>query len=283
MNHQRGRAELFDEQAGGPSTVHIEGVPGRSRKFPEGEPQLFGLGHFAAQVEDAVVRNQRLEPIGVAEHPVDHIAAVRGAGRGHAIGIDVGKSGGVIGRSHQVVEGPAAPVAVDLVDELLAIACGPANVRQDDDVPRRGEHLHVPAIAPVFAPGALRAAVDQNQRRIFPVRIEIRRLHDEPLHARLLRAFYPEFYERSHLMAVQQGVVQMGQRRRSAAGGRGLEDLHRMRSVLLGVDHGLAILAELHVIEVAVTAHGDAGRAPGHRQKLNGLPSAVFGGEKKPR
>ena len=52
---------------------------------------------------DAGVRNQGLEALGMAEHPIDHVAAIGSAGRGHAIRVGIRQSDHVIHRSHDVV------------------------------------------------------------------------------------------------------------------------------------------------------------------------------------
>src|SRR5205823_8326318 len=88
-----------------------------------------------------------------------------------------------------------------------------ADVGHDHHVTRGGEYLRVPAIAPVLPPRALRSAVHQHQRRIFPGEAEIGWSHQESMHARLLRALHPELLELGQLMTVEQIVVQMGKRR----------------------------------------------------------------------
>ena len=76
---------------------------------------------------------------------------------------------------HQVLVDPAGPVLADLVGELLAVAGRAAGIDRDDGIPRRGEHLVVPAVVPLVVPGPLRSAVDQEDDRVFLARLESRR------------------------------------------------------------------------------------------------------------
>ena len=110
----------------------------------------------------------QLEAVGVAEDPIGHVAAVACAECALAGFVDEGiVLLGVVEAGHEVGEGLAAPVAVYAIDEGLAVAGGAARVDHDDDVAVGGEELGVPAVAPVVAPCALRAAVDEEFDRIF--------------------------------------------------------------------------------------------------------------------
>ena len=98
----------------------------------------------------------------MAQDPVGHVAAVACAQRALARLVDEGiMLLGVVEAGHQISEGLAAPVAVHAVDKGLPIACRAARIDHDDDVAVGGKELGVPAIAPIVAPGALRAAVDE--------------------------------------------------------------------------------------------------------------------------
>ena len=104
-------------------------------------------------VEHAVVRDDALEAVGVAEDPVGHVAAVAGAEGALAGFVDEGVVLlGVVEAGHQVGEGLAAPVAVDAVDEGLAVAGRAARIDHDDDVAVGGEEFGVPAVGPGVAP-----------------------------------------------------------------------------------------------------------------------------------
>src|SRR4051812_28919201 len=98
------------------------------------------------------MRHEGFEAIRVSEKPVDHVAAVGASGSSHAVGINVGKRGDSVNYSHEIVKRLAAPIRIDFICELLAIACGPARVRHNDDVACTGEHLRIPTIAPALAP-----------------------------------------------------------------------------------------------------------------------------------
>ena len=108
------------------------------------------------------MRDQRFEPVGVPENPVDHVAAVGRAGRGHVIFVHVGQRGHGVRHGHDVLESAAAPILIHIVGELLAIPDGPTRVRHGYHVSFRSEYLGVPAVAPTLAPFSLGAAVDQD-------------------------------------------------------------------------------------------------------------------------
>src|SRR5690606_14018542 len=99
--------------------------------------------------------------------PVDHVAAVRGAERAGVVAVEKGI---LLERRREaeleIHERLAAPVAVDRIRELLAVAGGAVKVDRDDAVTLRRIGLRVPAIAPAFAEAALRPAVDQERDRV---------------------------------------------------------------------------------------------------------------------
>src|SRR6185369_4413808 len=72
----------------------------------------------------------------------------------------------------------ATPIAGNLRDKLLTKAGRAARVGQERHVTIAGINLWIPAVTPVVIPRALRSAVNQDDKRIFSPRIEIRRLHD---------------------------------------------------------------------------------------------------------
>jgi len=72
------------------------------------------------------VGDDALEPVGVAEDPVGHVAAVARAQRALSILVDERiRPLRVVEALHQVFKRSAAPVAVDGVDELLSVAVEP--------------------------------------------------------------------------------------------------------------------------------------------------------------
>src|SRR5438094_932204 len=104
-----------------------------------------GFGPLADPFEESVVPKQAVLRL---ENPMDHVAAIRTAGGGHAVGIDVGQGSDMIDNGHEVVVYLAAPILLDLFGEFLPIAKRTAGIRHNYDVARGGEHLGVPAIGP---------------------------------------------------------------------------------------------------------------------------------------
>ena len=90
VDHQSGSFEVLDVVAGRPLGILIGIVPGHAVELPEREPQFLGRARHAAQIEDAGMGNQGFEALGMAEHPVDHVAAVRPTGgpARHPTGLD---------------------------------------------------------------------------------------------------------------------------------------------------------------------------------------------------
>ena len=98
-------------------------VPGIAFELPLVEPVFFGGAEGGFGVEHAVVGDDALEAVGVAENPVGHVAAVAGAEGTLARLVDEGVVLlGVVETEHEVGEGLAAPVAVDAIDKGLAVA-----------------------------------------------------------------------------------------------------------------------------------------------------------------
>src|SRR5262249_13701605 len=97
--------------------------PRRAFELPLVEPQLFGgaVGRFG--VEHAIVGDDALEASGVTFYPVRRITAITCAQRALAVLVDEGiVLLGVVESEHQVLIRRSAPIAVDGVDELLAIS-----------------------------------------------------------------------------------------------------------------------------------------------------------------
>src|ERR1700676_5239638 len=66
-----------------------------------------------------------------------------------------------------------------------------------------------------------------------------------------------------------------------AACGRCAEDLGGRRSAFAGIDHGLAVGGELHVVKRRSAAHDYAARSATGRNHLDTLPSAIEDGEEQ--
>src|SRR5580704_16028442 len=137
--------------------------------------------------------DQAFEAIGVGGDPINHVAAVGATGSAYARAIYERIFGnGSVEAFHEVVVNFAAPVAADFGCKFLAVAGGAAGIDHYDYVSGRGHHLLVPAIAPRIGPGALRSAVDQEQRGIFFCWIEIRRTDQQAFYLRFFGTFEPE-------------------------------------------------------------------------------------------
>src|SRR5262249_9168002 len=136
-------------------------APGWAAVFPFVEPDFVGGAVHALEVPDAAVRDDALEAIGVHRKPHHHVAAERRPRGADALPVHVRQLLDVIEPLHQIAIALAAPVAGDLIDELLPKPGRAARIRQHDDVALRRPHLRVPAIRPSVLPRALRAAVDE--------------------------------------------------------------------------------------------------------------------------
>src|SRR2546422_3765328 len=115
-----------------PLAVQLAVGVGRAAELPLVEPQLFGRTPGRSRVEHAVVRHDTLEAVGVAENPVSHVSAVAGTERAFAGFINKPiMLFHVVEALHQVLKRSAAPVAIDRVNELLAIAGRAVEVDHD--------------------------------------------------------------------------------------------------------------------------------------------------------
>ena len=107
----------------------------------------------------------------------------------------------------------AAPIAVDVVDELLAVAGGTARIRHHHHVAGRGEHLRVPAIGPALRP--TRPAVRRESGTAPDISGPRRNpggFTTKACTRALIRAFDPELFERRELALAEQRVVQVRER-----------------------------------------------------------------------
>src|SRR2546426_3127274 len=152
LDHQRGRLESLHVAARREAPVQLRVLPGRAAEFPLREPELLGGAVLAGQVEDAVVRDQALEAVGVAGDPVDHVAAEARAGRAGVPGVDVRQLLGRIGGAHHVLVREAAPVAGDLLLELLPVPDRAVEIGGEHHVSASREDRRVPAHAPSVFP-----------------------------------------------------------------------------------------------------------------------------------
>ena len=137
--------------------------------------------------------DQTFESAGVRGDPVNHISAIRSAGRGQFLAVDerIFSKGGVHAL-HQIFVDLAAPIAADFFGEFVAVAERSARINRDDHVTGRSHQLLIPAIAPGIVPFALRAAVNEQQHWIFLARVEIGRPQHQAFYLRASRAFEPK-------------------------------------------------------------------------------------------
>jgi hypothetical protein len=151
-----------------------------------------------------------LEAVGVAQHPVGHVAAVACAQRALARLVDEGiVLLGVVKALHQIGEGLAAPVAVDAVDDGLPVARRAAGIDHHHDVAVGGKQLGVPAIAPRVAPVALRPAVDEELERIFFGGIEAGRANEKAFELGTILGGEPEAFHLGQVELGEEGVVEV--------------------------------------------------------------------------
>src|SRR5437868_9754433 len=107
----------------GPFSIELAIGPRRAFELPFVKPKLFGSAPGGVGVEHAIVGDDALEAIGVAENPIRHVSAVAGAQSAFSVFVDEGVMLlGVVEAFHQVFKGSASPIAVDGVDEFLPVA-----------------------------------------------------------------------------------------------------------------------------------------------------------------
>src|SRR5262249_45583138 len=118
-----------------------------------------------------------LEPVGMADDPARHEAAVAAAEDAQTLGIDeVAPAQGLVETGHHVLVVAAAPVADHATGEFLAIAMAPAWVREDDHVAGSGVNLElVEEAVPVLR---VRTAVDVQEGWVPLSRLVAERPHD---------------------------------------------------------------------------------------------------------
>src|SRR6476469_3718759 len=136
--------------------------PKRVSKLPFRKPQLFRAAVSAFSVEHSIMRYQALESIGMAQDPVDHVAAIARAQRALAFFVDEWiRLLRVVKAVHQIDVRFAAPILVHAIHKSLPVTRRSPRIDHDDHVTTGGKELGVPAIRPFVAPLALWSAVDQ--------------------------------------------------------------------------------------------------------------------------
>src|SRR5579872_2558632 len=114
------------------------------------------------------MRDQAFKAVGVAFDPIDHVAAVAGA-KG-ALAVFVNEWISLLGKVeafHQVFVGRTAPVAIDGVNEFLAVTGRAVEVDEYNYIAAGGKEFSVPAIAPLITHRNFGATVDDELYGIF--------------------------------------------------------------------------------------------------------------------
>src|SRR5208337_5666271 len=75
VDDERGRLEIRRKQMRRPLPVQLAVRPRCALELPLIEPELFGRAIVRFVIERAIVRDDALEAVGVAEHPVGHVSA----------------------------------------------------------------------------------------------------------------------------------------------------------------------------------------------------------------
>ena len=169
MDHQHRRAPVLDEVDRVAALVirRRRGAVIGAAELPFVEPELFGLIGHGALVEDAGMADQAFEAVvPVAGDPIDHEAAIGAAERAGVGYVEPGILAAGSGEAEaQILKRRPAPIAVDRIGEGLAVAGRAVEIDGHRAIARSGEHPRIPAIGPAVAERALRAAVDEQQRR----------------------------------------------------------------------------------------------------------------------
>ena len=148
--------------------IAIRICPRLARHIVFFEPKLFRRTVHTCLIVRACVADERFEPASVSGNPIHHVTAVRSARGRDAIAVNKFVVGdGEVETLHQIVVNFSAPVVRNFIREFLSVSRGAARIDHHYHVPRRREYFRVPTIRPAIFPGALRAAVNQEQRRIF--------------------------------------------------------------------------------------------------------------------
>ena len=103
----------------------------------------------------------------MSHEPIDGVAPVTRPGNRLPRAVDERQLHHGVEHRGQIGHHFAAPVARDLVDELLAEAGGPSRVGRRHNPALRRPQFGIPSIRPSVFPGSLRTTMDQEHDRIF--------------------------------------------------------------------------------------------------------------------
>ena len=135
---------------------------------------------LADQVGDRPHGDRCREPVGLANDPVRHVAAVGAAPNAEPVCVDVpGSLDDLVERRHEVEVVLARPVPHHVAAETLAIAVGPSWVHVEDDETHTREDLQLVEERPSVL--GVRTAVDLHHCRMETLRVEAGRFEHPPL------------------------------------------------------------------------------------------------------
>ena len=183
----------------------------------EGAPQHdVVLRILADEVGDGAHRDRGREAVGLTDHPVGHVAAIRAAADAHAAHVDAAASlDRLVESRHQVDVVLAAPVANDLAPEVLAVSVRAAWVDVQDHVAHSGEDLELVHERRSVLP--MRSTVNLEHEGIYAVGIEVGRPEHPALDDPAVRGG-ERFALRLRHVSVAQPRVQVGHLRLRALG-----------------------------------------------------------------
>ena len=251
-HHQRRRLDLVDAEERRELDPQLRVLPGQAELLLP--LVLVVVGAVAGQmVGHARPRHGGLEALRLRDHHVGEDAAVAPPPDAQPFGI--GGAGGhrVVHRRHHVLVVLVAPAGPDGAAEGGAVAGGAARVRGDHQVAVRGQHLPLQLEGGRVLSG--RSAVDAQDGRPLAQR-RARRVGQEAVHHRAVRAPGLEALDAAQLDAGEEGVVGVRERAQRAAvhrphlgwtAGLALDDRDRSRA--RHVEGGHVALAGHHPLD----------------------------------
>src|SRR5207302_670831 len=147
----------------------------------------------------------------------------------------------VVKALHEIDKWFSAPVAVDAIDECLAVSGRAAWIDLHHYVTIRRHQLRVPAVRPFIAPCSLGATVDQKLHRVLLLRVKRRRLYQKAFHLSSDSAGKPERLDRLRGYLGQYRIIEMAELLRLFRAQGQLVNLSRGLGRHAGENQGLAV------------------------------------------
>ena len=192
------RVPLADVQVrtvgiGAPGSFRLVLVPVSIVILPVAEPRLLGIGVHALEVEGTVVCNEALETSVVdACQIIDGESAERRTDGTEPVLVHERQiAGRIVDGGEVIVHALTGPVGTYLLVPCTAVTRQAAAVGCDDDIAVGSHDLEIPPVAPELGNRTLRSAFAEEQRRVLPVRIEVRRCHHPLLHLLSVGRLHP--------------------------------------------------------------------------------------------